>query len=107
MVPNKKIPQASITNFFKHSKKTSDFVPTFFDTPTDSKCHDFGLSQGMKIKPKKRSVSCTNKRKKPVFKLPKEVDDPLLQGDIRDSFKRAFFAKNMKYSTTLVYSETC
>ena len=62
----------------------------------------------MKVKAKRRSVSLSVKRKKPCFKLPNLVDDPLLDEEIRDSFKRAFFVKDMKYSTSLVYDlEEC
>lgn len=62
----------------------------------------------MKVKPKRRSVSLTVKRKKPSFKLPNIVDDPILDDEIKDSFKRAFYVKDMKYSTELVYDlEEC
>ena len=62
----------------------------------------------MKVKAKRRSVSLSVKRRKPSFKLPNLVDDPLLDEEIRDSFKRAFFVKDMKYSTSLVYDlEEC
>jgi hypothetical protein len=58
----------------------------------------------MKVKVvKRRSVSCNIKRKKPCFKLPKLIDDPLLSDDILESFKQAFFAKSMNYTTELVY----
>lgn len=57
----------------------------------------------MKIKPKRKSVSCTNKRSKPVFKLPKLIDDPLILDDVRDSFKRAFFTKGFTYATELTF----
>ena len=59
----------------------------------------------MKAKPKRKSASVSNKRKKPTFKLPKLVDDPILADEIRESFKRAFFVKEMKYSTQLVYDD--
>ena len=66
------------------------------------------FSQGIKVKAKRRSVSLTIKRKKPCFKLPNLVDDPLLDEEVRDSFKRAFFVKDMKYSTALVHDlEEC
>jgi hypothetical protein len=59
-------------------------------------------------KQKRRSVSMTIKRKKPIFKLPTGFDDPLLQEEVRDSFRRAFFAKGMKYSSELIFdSEDC
>ena len=67
------------------------------------------FSQGMKgPKLKRRSVSMSIKRKKPLFKLPPLCDDPLLEEEVRDSFRRAFFAKGMKYSYELVYDlEEC
>ena len=65
-------------------------------------------SQGMKMKQKRKSLSCTNKRKKPTFKVITEYDDPLIEEDILNSFKRALFAKGMKYVTSLVYDcEDC
>lgn len=62
----------------------------------------------MKVKPKRKSVSVSIKRKKPCFKLPRLVDDPLLQYDIKDSLKRAFYVKGMIYVNSLVYDrEDC
>lgn len=62
----------------------------------------------MKAKAKRRSVSLSVKRKKPCFKLPNLVDDPILDEEIKNSFKRAFFVKDMKYSTALVHDlEEC
>jgi hypothetical protein len=62
----------------------------------------------MKAKVKRRSVSLSVKRKKPCFKLPNLVDDPILDEEIKNSFKRAFFVKDMKYSTALVHDlEEC
>ena len=62
----------------------------------------------MKAKVKRRSVSLSVKRKKPCFKLPNLVDDPILDEEIKNSFKRAFFVKDMKYSTALVHDlEKC
>jgi hypothetical protein len=62
----------------------------------------------MKPKAKRRSVSLSVKRKKPCFKLPNLVDDPILDEEIKNSFKRAFFVKDMKYSTALVHDlEEC
>jgi hypothetical protein len=52
----------------------------------------------------------TIKRKKPVFKLLPEsvVDNSDLQEEVRESFRRAFFAKGMSYASELVYdSEEC
>jgi hypothetical protein len=59
----------------------------------------------MKAKPKRRSASVSNKRKKPIFKLPKLVDDPLINDDITDSFRRAFWVKEMNYTTKLVFDD--
>ena len=62
----------------------------------------------MKAKAKRRSVSLSVKRKRPCFKLPNLVDDPILDEEIKNSFKRAFFVKDMKYSTALVHDlEEC
>jgi|LauGreDrversion4_2_1035121.scaffolds.fasta_scaffold358283_2 hypothetical protein len=63
------------------------------------------FSQGMKVKPKRKSVSLSLQRKKPTFKLPKLIDDPLIEDEVRDSFKRAFFAKDFTYTTKLVYDK--
>jgi hypothetical protein len=74
-----------------------------FSTPSGSKKlgGEF-FSQGM-MKAKKRSLSVTSKRKKPTFQLPNIVEDPLVRDNIRESFKRAFYSKGMKYVTSLVY----
>lgn len=45
---------------------------------------------------RKKSVSLT--RKKHLFKLPKLLDDPLAELEVRNSFKRAFFAKDLIYT---------
>lgn len=50
-------------------------------------------------------MSVNTKRKKPTFKLPPLIDDPLLKDEIQESFKRAFFVKGMKYATSLVYDD--
>lgn len=77
-----------------------------FATPTASKTIVGQVfSQGMKAKPKRRSVSVSKKRKKPIFKLPKPVDDPLVSDDIVDSFRRAFWVKDMTYTTKLVFDD--
>ena len=57
----------------------------------------------MKMKHKRKSVSCQNKRNKNSFKLPKLVDDPLIVDEIWESFKRALFVKGMKYTTHQVF----
>ncbi len=49
----------------------------------------------MKKPTKKKSLSLT--RKKYTFKLPELIDDPILESEVRDSFKRAFFVKNLTY----------
>lgn len=67
------------------------------ETPSNSKKLGDVLSQGMKIKPKRRSVSLSLKRKKPSFKLPTLVDDPIMDQEIKESYKRAFFVKGMQY----------
>lgn len=85
---------------------------TIFDDPIEAaeskKTLGQTYSQGMKAKQKRKSVSCTNKRKKPTFKVISDYDDPLTEEDIFNSFKRALFAKGMKYVTSLVYDrEDC
>jgi hypothetical protein len=57
----------------------------------------------MKVKGKRRSVSCSIKRKKNYLKVPKLIDDPLTFDEARESFKRAFFAKGFKYTTVQVF----
>lgn len=57
----------------------------------------------MKTAQKRKSHSVSTKRNKPLFKLPKILDDPLLDDEVRDSIKRAFFAKGFTYATSLVY----
>jgi len=57
----------------------------------------------MKVKGKRRSVSCSIKRKKNCLKVPKLIDDPLTFDEVRESFKRAFFAKGFKYTTEQVF----
>ena len=62
----------------------------------------------MKAKPKRKSVSVTAKRRANNLKLPKLIDDPILIDEIRESFKRSFFVKGMKYTTSLVFdTEAC
>lgn len=100
-------------DFFMQQKHPSKFFPIIepeFSTPSATKKLGIeSFSQGDKIKQKRKSLSCSLKRKKPCFKLPKLiVDDPLLDDDVRDSFKRAFFAKGFTYATDLVYnSDDC
>ncbi|TNV79602.1 hypothetical protein FGO68_gene11366 [Halteria grandinella] len=94
--------QGSLSSFFNQAKKTSAL--SVFTTPMASKKLDGQIfSQGMKVKAKKRSASVSNKRKKPSFKLPALIDDPLLDDDVKDSFKRSFYVKGMRYVTSLVY----
>jgi hypothetical protein len=57
----------------------------------------------MKAKAKRRSVSCSIKRKKNCLKVPKLIDEPLTFDEVRESFKRAFFAKGFKYTTVQVF----
>jgi hypothetical protein len=67
------------------------------NTPTASKQFGKIFSQDMIKKPqRKKSVSLT--RRKNTFKLPKPLDNPLDDIEVRDSFKRAFFAKDFIYT---------
>ena len=53
----------------------------------------------MNKKAKRKSVSVSVKKKKYTFKLPKLIDDTNIEEEVRDSFRRAFFAKNMIYTS--------
>ena len=57
----------------------------------------------MKKPQRKKSLSQT--RKKNIFRLPKLLDDPILEQEIKDSFKVGLFAKGMKYTTHQVYDD--
>lgn len=50
---------------------------------------------------RKKSVSLT--RKKNVLKVSKLIEDPLIELEVRESFKKAFFIKDLTYSCKQVY----
>ena len=112
-VPSLKLPQtpqkkpnlkdSQLTSFFKQAKMAAD-SNVIEMTPTSSQLYEKFFSQDMlKKSNRKKSVSLT--RKRATWKLPGPYPDPITELEVRESFKRAFFVKDMTYSHKQVYDD--
>eukprot|EP00347_Sterkiella_histriomuscorum_P019555 403341187 len=106
---SKQTKNQSLTSFFNQTKKKLPETNYFADilkkddTPQSQLINQFYSQDLMKKQNRKKSVSLT--RKKNIFKLSKLIDDPLTEHEIRQSFERAFFAKDLTYANKQIYDD--